>query len=201
MDANFVVIGDSHISGLSTFFTSHGFVWFSIHGGGLDHVREMIAGHDLPDNPSCLVIWSGGNDLSHSTANASGVLNKLSVVIRMASRKWPKCVLVTGGVIPRFMPDPSATGKFMANVFRVDEMVMQHGELHHHFATDIAMEDNTRPLMSFYKRDGVHLSPFGTVNYHSALDWVVTGINLGTFQGSFKMGPRDKENRVCFWRF
>ena len=198
----FRIVGSSHVSGFYDFFNSHGVAGFSIHGGGYDEARELISRGtlDLNEPPTCLFVWTGGNDAARLDITVDIVIGKLSELLRTIHRRWPDCLVVTGSIVPRIFDDDRTTASFLTDIIHIDDTLVKHFPNHKHWCTDISIGDNARPRRSFFKRDMTHLSPIGTAMYQSLWDWILGCVNTDTYNENVRIGPLS-DSRFGFWRF
>ena len=180
-----------------------GFNTVCISGGGFQHARAYLEGHDFfRDKLTALFLIMGGNDLERDCP--SGVASTIEDLVYDVIRVNPGAVIITGTVVPRYSALGGENG-FITRSEKYDGAISQWGTSHHHFLSDLFVDESDRLGMgrirsNLYVSDKVHLNKKGRDLFLQQVQYLVECVNLDDFTGR-KEWCYGMTKRATMWKF
>ena len=200
---DWLLVGDSHASYLGSDLARHGINCVSIRGGRIQHARNYLESHDYcREKMSALFLLLAGNNLDNEPP--SGVATQMENLVYDIVTYNPTCVVITGTVVPRSSSLGGEDG-FINRSEKFDSELSQWGENHHHFLSDLFVDDCDKTgrgkiRSDLFIGDKTHLNKQGRTLLLDQILFVVEAVNRGEFAGRKEWGYKHS-SRATLWKF
>ena len=180
-------LSDSHGSLMGPYLCKNGVNNVAVSGGLFEHLhRYVIRENFFKKNISAVILLAGGNDLAMGNRTPENIASQLMEFIKQFSMRRPKCIVITGTVIPRASQwDYSWGDNFIKKIQVLDGCMKQVTGTHHHWLSDVFIDEPVGFDGPRDSKNSDHLHSFHDPVYKGQETWGKVNPKLDLYGSDF----------------